>query len=140
MTESDPALSALPIDPTFPPAAYERVSVLLRSGVVGFFVLATVGMVTQLFQDPSQTVGQLTASNPATDYGSVGVYLDQLFHFSGDSVILVGIFLMIAVTVGRVVYAMVDFYRGKERTLAILCGSVVALLLVGLFVVGPMVR
>ena len=140
MSEQDPALSALPVDPTFPPSAYERVSTLLRSGVIGFFVLATIGMITALIQHPSETVSQLTASNPATDYGSVGAYLQQLFQLHGDAVILIGIFLMIGVTVGRVVYAMIDFYRGGEKALALVCGTVVTLLVVGLFVVGPFVR
>jgi hypothetical protein len=39
-----------------------------------------------------------------------------------------------------VLYATVDFYRGRERTLAFLSGAVVVLLLLGLFLVAPLVH
>ncbi len=140
MSEADEALAALPIDPTFPPSAYQRVSTLLRAGVIGFFILATIGMVSGLVRNPSATVGSLVSSNPSAEYGSVGTYLDHLFGLGGNAIILLGIFLMIAVTVGRVVYAAIDFYRGRERILAALSVTVVLLLVVGLFLVGPSIR
>ncbi len=48
--------------------------------------------------------------------------------------------MLVAVTVGRVLYATVDLYRGRERLLAGLAGAVIVMLIVGLFVIAPFVR
>lgn len=140
MTAEDPSLALLPIDPTFPPAVYARTSRLLRSGVVGFFLLASAGMIAGLWENPTQTVSSLVTSNPVTEFGSVGTFLSQLFGFAPGAVITLGIFVMVAVTIGRVIYAAVDFYRGRERLLAGLSATVVALLILGLFIVAPFVH
>jgi uncharacterized membrane protein len=133
-------LRALPVDASFPPSSYERMSLLLRSGVLGFFVLATVGMIAGLLTNPSETVSDLLASNPSAQYGTVGAFLGRLFGFAPDAIVVLGIFILIAVTIGRVVLAVADFYRGRERVLGMVSLVVVLLLLVGLFVVGPFVR
>ncbi len=78
MTAGDSTLDFLPVDPTFPPAVYERTALLLRIGVVGFFVLATVGMIAGLLENPSQTVETLVGSNAGSAFGSVGSFLSDL--------------------------------------------------------------
>ena len=140
MTGSDVPSSAVPPDPTFSPAAYEQVARLLRSGVIGFLILATVGMVAELILSPSETVSALLVSHPATEYGSAGDLVGALGAGYPDALIILGIYLMVAVTVGRVVLATADLYRGGERALGTISAAVVALLLVGLFVVAPLVR
>ena len=140
MTGSDASAHALPPDPTFSPAAYERVALLLRSGVVGFLLLAGVGMVAQLLLNPSETVATLLASHPASEYGSAGDLVGALGARYPDAPVILGIYVMVVVTLGRVVLATVDLYRGGERALGTVSAAVVGLLLVGLFVVAPFVR
>jgi uncharacterized membrane protein len=137
---SDASAHGLPPDPTFPPSAYERVARLLRGGVLGFLIFAGVGMVSQLILQPSQSVGSLLASNPASTYRSFGVFLGQLGSGNPEALIILGIYLMVSVTIGRVVLATADFYRGGERALGAISVTVVALLVLGLFVVGPFVH
>jgi uncharacterized membrane protein len=132
--------ASLPIDPTFTPAAYERVTRLLRFGVVGFLVLAVVGLVAQLIVNPSESVATLLASNPTSEYASIGAFFGELASGQPGAVIILGIVVMVAVTIGRVALATVDFLRGRERTLGVLSAAVLVLLLVALFVVGPFVR
>jgi uncharacterized membrane protein len=140
VTGSDAAEHALPPDPTFTPAAYERVSRLLRSGVLGFLILAGVGLVAQLILNPSETVATLLASHPASEYGSASDLLGALGAGYPDAAVILGIYVMVAVTVGRVVLATADLYRGGERALGTVSAVVVGLLLVGLFVVAPFIR
>ncbi len=140
MTTPSASEAALPLDPTFPPAAYERVARLLRAGVLGFLVFAGAGMVAQLVLYPQETVGMALSTSPVAEYRSFGVFVDDLALGRPDSFIILGIYVMLAVTIGRVVLATFDFYRGGERALGTISLAVVLLLLVGLFIVGPFVH
>ena len=139
MTEPVPTTESLPIDPTFPPAAYERVARLLRAGVLGFVLLAGAGTIVQLVADPSETVATLLASGPTGGFGTFHLFLTHLASGGSDALILLGIYVMVAVTIGRVGLAAADFYRGGERELGAISLAVIALLLVALFVVAPFV-
>jgi len=140
VTASDVSAPVLPPDPTFSATQYEQVARLLRSGVLGFLIFAGFGMVAQLVLSPSETVTSLLASKPASEYGSAGALVGAFGAGYPDSFIILGIYIMVAVTVGRVVLATVDLYRGGERALGTISAAVVVLLLVGLFVVAPFVR
>jgi uncharacterized membrane protein len=140
VTDRDAAVAALPIDATFPPAAYERVARLLRGGVIAFLLLAGAGLVGQLVLNPYESVSTLLATGPSSGYGSFGIFVGHLASGQPDSLILLGIYVMVGVTIGRVVLATVDLYRGGERTLGALSATVIVLLLVALFVVAPFVR
>ncbi len=133
-------VGALPLDPTFPPEAYERTARLLRFGVVGFLILACLGLFLDLVKNPGESVATLLASKPGDTTGSFSAFVGRLAALDPSTIVLVGIAVMVAVTVGRVVYATVDFYRGGERVLATVSAIVVALLLLGLLVVAPFVR
>lgn len=137
---SDSGLTALPHDPTFPPEAYERVSRLLRGGVLAFLVLAGVGMVARLVAAPYESVSAILASPPGTEFGSVGGFFVALANGQPSALITLGIFVMVGVTIGRVGLAAVDFARGRERVLAAVSVVVVVLLVLGLLVVAPFVR
>jgi uncharacterized membrane protein len=108
--------------------------------VICFLILAGAGLTLQLLRDPSEGVAVLLSSSPTRAYGSVGVFWLQLTEGSSDAWVLLGIYVMIAVTVGWVVLAARDFYRGREWTLAAISAVVVALLFVALSVVPPFVR
>jgi uncharacterized membrane protein len=140
MTEAEAPIPELPPDPTFPPAAYDRVSRLLRNGILIFLVFAGVGMTAQLVLNPSQTVASVLASDPRSTYGSVGGFFHALGTGEPGALIIFGIYVMVAVTIGRVVLATAELFRGGERALGAISASVVVLLLIGLFVVAPFVR
>lgn len=140
MSEPEVPLEALPPDPTFPPSVYERTARLLRGGVIVFFVLAAIGMIAALVQNPSETVSELLGSAPAVGFGSFASLLGRLEVLEPTAIITLGVYVMVAVTIARVAYAAVDLYRGRERTLAALSTCVVVLLIVGLFVVAPFVH
>jgi uncharacterized membrane protein len=140
MTVSHDLTSELPPDPSFPPVAFERIAGLLRVGILGFLLFAGAGMVLQLVLNPFEDVSSVLASNPLRDYGSWGAFFSDLASGHAAALIILGIYVLVAVTIGRVLLATVDFYRGGERTLGQLSAIVVVLLLVGLFVVAPFVH
>ncbi len=140
MNEPDASVASLPEDPTFPPSAYEQLTRLLRGGVIGFFLLAMVGLIADLAQNPSETVSTLLGSTPAAGFASIGVFARSLVALQPSAIIILGVYVMVAVTITRVFYAMVDFYRGGERTLGGLSAVVVLLLFLGLFVLAPFVH
>ncbi len=140
MTVPSAAPTEVPEDPTFPPAAYERISRLLRGGVILFLVFAGAGMIALTAIEPNETVSALLANPPLSRFASVGGFLSALAVGNPEALITLGIYVMVGVTIGRVGLAAVDFYRGRERSLAVVSVAVVALLLLGLFVVAPFVR
>ncbi|MGP8158699.1 MAG: DUF1634 domain-containing protein [Thermoplasmata archaeon] len=139
MTGAAPTNDLTP-DPTFSPEAYERVAWLLRSGVLAFLILAGVGMVAYLILNPSETLASLLSSNPTNEFTSVGVSVGYLEAGRPEALILLGILVMVAATIGRVLLVTVDFFRGGERALGAISAAVIVLLIVGLFVVGPFVH
>ena len=130
----------LPPDPTFTPAAYVRTSLLLRGGIIAFLILSSAGLVLGLLANPSESVPTLLGSNPFAGWGSVGEFFSSLTTLQPGVLILLGVFVMIGVSIARVLDAMVAFFRGHERVLALVCLAVAALLLVGLVVVSSLVR
>ena len=137
---AEPLVLELPPDPTFTPAAYERTSLLLRSGVIGFLVLSSAGLILGLIANPSESVSSLLNSNPFAGWGSVGEFFSSLASLQPGVLILLGVFVMVGVSVARVLDAMIAFFRGHERILGIVCAVVAGLLVVGLVVVSSLVR
>lgn len=140
MTSAADPSALLPPDPTFPPSAYERTARLMRAGVLGFFLLASIGLVVNLVTNPNESVQTLLSSGPSAELGILFFPIGQYFGFGADPLILVGIAILIAVTVGRVLLATIDLYRGREWILASVCALVLGLLGVGLFVVPQFVH
>lgn len=130
----------LPPDPSFTPEVYVRTSWLLRGGVIGFFVLSSVGLILGLIANPSESVPTLLHANPFAGWGSLGAFFTSLVELQPTVLILLGVFIMVGVSVARVLDAMVSFFRGRELILAAVCAAVAALLIVGLTVVASIVR
>jgi uncharacterized membrane protein len=129
----------IPADSTFPPTAYEQITLLLRTGVVAFLVFASCGLTLDIALHPGASSDILLMAGSGRQYASAAAFASGLLSLQPAALILFGLFVMAAVTVGRVILAAVDFYRGGERILCAISVAVTALLLVGLFVVGPLV-
>jgi uncharacterized membrane protein len=140
VNDTTPPPATVPIDPTFSPGAYERVALLLRTGVVGFIALASCAIILELVLHPTASSDSILASGAGRPYTSIGGFVDGIISLQPPALILLGLFVMVAVTVGRVVLAAIDFSRGGERVLTVISAAVVGLLLLGLFVVAPLVR
>ena len=108
--------------------------------MISFFVLASIGLVVALVANPSETVASMLAFDPRSLYMPPAAFLANLVALNPSAIILLGIYLMVAVTIARVGYAAMDFARGRERTLTWAAIAVVVLLLIGLFVVAPFIH
>lgn len=128
----------LPEDPTFPASSYARIALVLRAGVVGFLVAASVGLLTYVSQHSSESVSSLLARGASLP--SLGEFLQGLARLDPTALILLGIYTMIAVTIARVLIVARDFEVGRERALAAISIVVAVLLFVGLFLVAPLVH
>ncbi len=138
-TPASPELE-LPADPSFTPEVYARTSLLLRGGVIGFFVFSTIGVILGLIANPSESVSTLLQANPFAGWGSFGEFLSSLAHLQSTVLILVGVFIMVGVSVARVLDAMVSFFRGRELIMAAVCATVAGLLILGLTVVASIIH
>lgn len=126
--------TALPEDPTFSGSAYETMSLLLRIGFFGFLILASVGTSILLLRHGSESVQVLYRTNPRSVYWTVHEYFVHLDDYSDRALILLGLAVMIAGTMARVLVSSVYLFRGKERLLGAISVVVAAVIVIALLV------
>ena len=127
-------------DARLPPAAYERMTLVLRAGLIGSLVILVATILVYLAGQPSVTSQGIIGSNPSLQYLTIGGLASGLAAGSPIAYLIVGILVLVATPVVRVLSGLYYFALGGERTMAVLTFTVFALLLVGLLVVGPLVR
>ena len=135
---TDPS-ARLPPDPTFSPEAYVSVSRILRGGVIAFVILATGGMIAELWLHPGYTLSSILSTPQSYGPDRLAAFYARLIAGSPTAFITLGVFAMIIVVVGRVVFVAYHAFHGHERPLAYIATVVVLLLLLGLFVIGAIV-
>ncbi len=126
--------TALPDDPTFSGAAYETMALLLRVGFAGFLILASIGTSILLLRHGSESVQVLYQTNPRSVYWTVHEYFVHLDDYSDRALILLGLAVMIAGTVSRLLVSSVYLFRGKERLLGAISVAIVAVIVLALLI------
>ena len=123
-----------------PPEAYTWMSIVLRAGLfVGLAFLAVFAVLyTTGHSDVS--LAQLIASNPILGYLSWDGLTSGLAAGRPEAYLTVGVFILFATPIARVLTGLVFFVRGGDRVLAEVTLVVLALLLVGVFLIGPAIR
>ncbi|MCI4373497.1 MAG: DUF1634 domain-containing protein [Thermoplasmata archaeon] len=135
---SEPVI--LPRDGTFPPTAYERMAWLLRVGLFASLALLVGGLAAYLWWNPRATATQAIDSNPILRYLDVEGLARGLASADPTAYLTVGLLVLVATPIVRVAAGFFYFRRGGERSLAAITFVVLVLLLLGLLVVGPLVR
>jgi uncharacterized membrane protein len=131
---------AEPTDLTFPPAAHERMARVLRAGLYTSLFLLIAALVAYLLVHPSAMSAQAIASNPILGFLSLSGLSAGLASGMPAAYLTLGLIVLVATPILRVASGFYYFRRGGERTLAAITFTVVLLLLLGLLVIGPLVR
>jgi uncharacterized membrane protein len=129
-----------PPDPTLPPSAYERMAWLLRAGLLTSLTLLVGALVAYLVLHPAETSAHAIATNPILVFLSAGGLWSGLAAGNSAAYLTLGLLVLVATPILRVASGFYYFRRGGERGLAAITFAVLVMLLLGLLVIGPLVR
>ena len=123
-----------------PPSVYRLMSGTLRVGLVLALVLLVSSVAALIVRSPDSSSGSWIAANPLVRYLDLRVLGSGLAARAPEAYLTLGVFALVAVPVVRVVTGMYAFFVHGERRMGLLTTGVLALLLFGLLVLGPLVR
>jgi len=138
MTEAPPSAPAPP--PELPAAAYERMSLVLRVGLLASLVILVGGLAAYLLAHPAASSGSVLSSNPILQYLSFPGLAHGLASGSIPAYLTLGLLVLLATPLVRVLSGIYYFHHGGERTMTAVTVTVLVLLLVGILVIGPLIR
>ena len=116
------------------------ISNLLKFGVILSSAFVVLGLAIIFVKNPPAfptTVEQLTSSNFGKTTLDVGVLLSGVAAANPIYVIQLGLIILLATPVLRVVASVLLFAAEKDRTYVVITLIVLGVLLVSIFVVGP---
>ena len=113
---------------------------ILRGGLFASLAVLVGSLVVYLSQHPGESYQSVIASNPILGYLSVPGLAHGLATGSVNAYLTLGLLILVATPLLRVASGFYYFERGKERALAGVTLTVLVLLLVGILVIGPLVR
>jgi uncharacterized membrane protein len=115
-------------------------TLVLRIGLVASLVILAAGLVAYLVLYPSSSSGTVIGSNPILRYLGLAGLAQGLASGSVEAYLTLGLLVLVATPVVRVVAGLYYFARGHERAMTAFTSAVTVLLLVGLLVLGPWIR
>jgi uncharacterized membrane protein len=133
-------VSGTPEDPTFPLAAHLRMAGVLRAGLYAALALLGGALVAHLLLNPGSTSASVIASNPILAYLNVPGLVSGLAHGTPAAYLTLGLLVLVATPILRVLTGMYYFRRGGERTMVAITATVTLLIFAGLLVIGPLLR
>ena len=122
------------------PALDRRLGHLLRAGVLVAMSLFAVGAVDYAARHPHTGLIAAVDANPIGSYLSVPGLYHGILTGHAQPIIVLGLLVLVATTVLRVLIGAIYYAGHGERASAVLGGVVTGLLLVGLLVIGPLLR
>lgn len=131
---ADASLGRLPL------RVYRRMSLVLLFGLLVALGLFAGGLVALLERASGSASGGWVSPNPLDGDLVLSRFAQGLAHGSPTAFLALGVYALIATPVLRVVAGTAAFYAHGERRMAALAAVVLVLLLVGLLVLGPLVR
>lgn len=117
-----------------------RLGQLLRAGVLVAMALFAVGAVDYAAHHPQTGLVAAVNANPISSYLSLPGLYQGIVAGHAQPIIVLGLLALVTTTVLRVAIAAAYFAGHGERESAVLGGLVTGLLLVGLVVIGPLLR
>jgi uncharacterized membrane protein len=126
--------------PQLPDDVYRRMTLVLRVGLVGSLGILAVGLAVYLAVHTSATSGSALGSNPILQYLNVAGLAHGLATGSIEAYLTLGLLALVATPIVRVISGFYYFQRGGERAMGAITLTVLVLLLVGLLLIGPLLR
>jgi uncharacterized membrane protein len=128
------------VHPDLPPPAYRDMTRILRVGLLISLAILSGGVIAFLVLTPSESFQELAASNPIVTYLNLYSLLSGIASGQVEAYLTLGVLVLLATPIARVATGCFFFYRNGEREIAAVTLLVAILLIVGLLVIGPLVR
>jgi uncharacterized membrane protein len=128
-----------PVPERLPDSAYRRMALVLRVGLALALAVFLGSLAVYLTIHPG-AAWESSAPVPSLPYLSADGLLHGLATGSPIAFLTLGILLLVATPIARVLSGFYYFRRGGERTMTAIALTVFLLLLFGLFVLGPLIR
>ncbi len=113
------------------------VGTLLLAGVVASAAVVLAGGIVYLVRHGGESTDYRVFHGPSPALSNASVMLRDALELSGRGLIQVGLLLLIATPVARVLFSLVGFAFERDRIYAGVTAIVLAILLYGLFWGGP---
>ncbi|MGI0055049.1 MAG: DUF1634 domain-containing protein [Thermoplasmata archaeon] len=126
--------------PELPAEAYRSMTRTLRVGLLVAIALFLGGVLVFIAQNPALAFSQLVGSNPILSYLGLSSLASGLAAGKPEAFLTVGVLVLIATPIARVLTGAYFFGKNGEREITTVTLLVAILLLISLFVVGPLVR
>lgn len=106
---------------------------MLRIGVTIAAIVVLFGSVLYLKETGSSTPNYRQFHGAPADATSLRATLSGISHFDGESVIALGLLVLVATPVCRVLFGLVGFSLAGDRTYAVVSALVLTILVFSLF-------
>ena len=123
-----------------PDVAYARMALVLRLGLVVSAVILLAGLAAFLLEHPSEMLTNLLSSNPIQQYLDPFQLARGLLAGHSQSLLTIGVVVLVLTPIFRVATGWYYFLQDGERAMAAVTFTVLVLLLLGLLVLGPLLR
>ncbi len=123
-----------------PNSAYVDMSRVLRAGLVLSLLILFGALVAYLVANPSETFSEVIQSNPIAQYLGLAALATALAQGVPEAYLTVGILVLLATPILRVITGLYFFQRNGEKTIARIALVVTVLLILGLLVIGPVIH
>ena len=136
---SEPARTSGSVQ-SLPSEAYVRMTYVLRLGLGLALVVLAGGIIAYIVENPGVSSSTVLSSNPILGYLSFPGLASGLASGSVGAILTLGLIVLVATPIVRVVSGMYYFRKGGEREMTAISFTVLVLLLLGLLVIGPYIR
>ncbi|HYB78332.1 MAG TPA: DUF1634 domain-containing protein [Thermoplasmata archaeon] len=140
MTPDEPAVIEPPRVHRLPDEAYTRMTLVLRLGLGISLAVLLGGLVAYVLAYPGTSSQSVLAHNPILSYLSLSGLGAGLAAGSIGAVLTLGLIVLVATPIVRVVSGLYYFRKVGERAMTAITFTVLVLLLLGLLVIGPHIR
>lgn len=123
-----------------PPVAAVTMTHVLRIGLGIALAIQFGALVAFGIQNPSADSSTVIATNPITNYLSIGGLASGLGSGAPEAYLTLGVLALLAVPVARVLAGFYFFHHNGEILVARITLGVLVLLILGLVVIGPLIR
>ena len=123
-----------------PDSAYRDMARVLRAGLVVSLVILVGALIAYLIANPSVSFLDVIQSNPIVQYLGLASLGSALARGVPEAYLTLGIIVLLATPILRVLTGRYFFHRNGERTIARVALTVAILLILGRLVIGPILK
>ena len=140
MSATPPSEHVAAVPASLPALAYRRMTLVLRVGLFTALAILLAALGVYLVRHPGATSSGTIATNPITSYLTLTGLAHGLATGAPEAYLALGIFVLIATPLLRVVTGIYYFGTNHERTMTAVTCTVLVLLLLGILVIGPLIH